>query len=93
MQKIAINWENGNDKDEYDQKVNEKNYELKIISFERQQFVLKVDGVPMTNCQKKITFGLRRCVVKWWSPKSEKNTCLKKKEKEIILLLNRGKLF
>ena len=53
MQKIAINWENGNDKDEYDQKVNEKNYELKIISFERQQFVLKVDGVPMTNCQKK----------------------------------------
>ena len=62
MQKIAINWENGNDKDEYDQKVNEKNYELKIISFERQQFVLKVDGVPMTNCQKKITFGLRRCV-------------------------------
>ena len=40
MQKIAINWENGNDKDEYDQKVNGKNYELKIISFERQQFVI-----------------------------------------------------
>ena len=39
-QKIAINWENGNDKGDNDKKVNKKNYVFKLISFERQQFVI-----------------------------------------------------